>query len=169
MRSENGNFLELKYEMVENLLSLHMLGLQIRFQECMSSFKARFIYPAELGYNTNARFPLIFQLQVFKTCLCFYYILLGLLSSIPLPMSSSPKESESVKENVVFTEYFIDQGGVDITCCSASGLKFSLSHFVPPSPSHPNHHCCILVLLNLIQSFSDKLWDSYSFLFSPLF
>lgn len=46
MRSENGILLELEYEMVENLLSLHMLGLELPFQECMSSFKARFIYPA---------------------------------------------------------------------------------------------------------------------------
>lgn len=56
--------------------------------------------------------------------------------------------TENVKEYVIFTEYFVDQGGVDITCCSASGLNFSLSHSVLPS-SHPNYYCCILVLLNL--------------------
>lgn len=38
VKNENGNFLKLIYETVENLLSFHMLRLQILFQECRSWF-----------------------------------------------------------------------------------------------------------------------------------
>lgn len=59
LKSENGIFPELEYEMVENLLSLCMCRVQIPFQECMSWFQANIIYSAELGYNSNARCPLV--------------------------------------------------------------------------------------------------------------
>lgn len=38
VKNENGNFLKLIYETVENLLIFHMLRLQILFQECRSWF-----------------------------------------------------------------------------------------------------------------------------------
>lgn len=39
VKNENGNFLKLIYETVENLRSFHTLRLQILFPECMSWFK----------------------------------------------------------------------------------------------------------------------------------
>lgn len=104
--NENENFLKLEYEMVENLLSLHMFRLQIPFQECISWFKQDFIYPTELGYKYQ-KLSCSFG---FSKPLYFYHLSLGLLNSTPFPMLTLPKESthrNMLKRNVDFTEYFI--------------------------------------------------------------